>query len=48
MSRFDKVKKYYEDGLWNKTMVNNAVAKHWISMAEYEAIIGEPYIPINE
>ena len=25
--KFEKVKGYYEDGLWNKTMVKNAVKK---------------------
>ena len=45
--KFDKVKKYYDDGLWNKKMVLDAVAKHWITEEEYELIVGEPYIPHN-
>lgn len=41
--KFNKVKKYYDDGLWNKAMVHNAVVKGWITAAEYEEITGEPY-----
>lgn len=45
--KFEKVKKYYDSGLWNKRMVGDAVAKHWITEAEYELIVGEPYVPHN-
>lgn len=41
--KFEKVKGYYEDGLWNKTMVKNAVKKSWITAAEYKIITGEKY-----
>ena len=41
--KFEKVKGYYEDGLWNKTMVKNAVKKGWITAEEYQIITGEPY-----
>lgn len=41
--KFNKVKNYYDSGLWNKTMVHNAVVKGWITEAEYEEIVGEPY-----
>lgn len=41
--KFEKVKKYYSTGLWNKTMVRNAVVKGWITAGEYESIVGEPY-----
>lgn len=41
--KFEKVKGYYEDGLWNKTMVKNAVKKGWITAAGYKIITGEPY-----
>ena len=48
MSRkFEKVKEYYDKGLWTKEMVANAVVKEWITAEEYEIIVGEPYIPIN-
>ena len=39
---FEKVKKYYDDGIWSKARVYNAVGK-WITAAEYEEITGEPY-----
>lgn len=41
---FKKVKKYYDQRLWTKEMVYNVVGK-WITLAEYEEIVGEPYIP---
>lgn len=41
--KFKKVKNYYDAGLWNKTMVANAVVKGWITASEYELIVGEPY-----
>ena len=41
--KFEKVKKYYDSGLWNKTMVRNAVVKEWITAEEYTIITGEVY-----
>ena len=41
--KFNKVKNYYDRGLWNKTMVANAVVKEWITAEEYEEITGEVY-----
>lgn len=41
--KFEKVKKYYDSGLWNKKMVANAVVKGWITAEEYQLIVGEPY-----
>ena len=41
--KFEKVKKYYDSGLWNKTMVRNAVVKGWITAEEYTIITGEMY-----
>ena len=45
--KFEKVKKYYDSGLWNKKMVSDSVVKYWITEDEYEQIVGEPYIPHN-
>ena len=42
-SKFNKVKTYYDKGLWNLTMVRNAVVKNWISAEEFKQITGEPY-----
>ena len=44
LSKFNKVKTYYDKGLWNKAMVRNAVAKEWITAEEYEEITGEVYV----
>lgn len=41
--KFEKVKGYYDKGLWNKVMVRNAVVKNWITAEEYELITGEAY-----
>lgn len=38
--RFEKVKRYYESGLWTKEMVLNAAGR-WITEAEAKEIIGE-------
>ena len=42
--KFEKVKAYYDAGLWNKVMVKNAVKKGWITAEEYQLITGEPYV----
>lgn len=41
--KYDKVKNYYDKGLWNEAMVRNAVVKGWITEEEYEEITGSPY-----
>ena len=43
---FDKVKDYYDSGVWTKSMVYNAVNR-WITPEEYEEITGEKYEPVN-
>ncbi|MBR6859855.1 MAG: XkdX family protein [Acidaminococcaceae bacterium] len=40
---FEKIKKWYEEGLWTKAMVRNAVRKGKITAEQYEEIVGEPY-----
>lgn len=40
---FDKIKKYYDEGLWNETRVRNMVLKGIITKEEYEEIIGEKF-----
>jgi uncharacterized XkdX family phage protein len=42
-AKFEKVKGYYDNGLWSKARVHNAVVKGWITADEYEEIVGEPY-----
>ena len=39
---FEKVKNYYDRGLWDEYRVHEAVGK-WITEAEYEEITGNPY-----
>ena len=39
---YNKVKEYYDRGLWSKTRVRNAVGK-WITADEYKEITGEEY-----
>lgn len=41
--KFNKVKKYFDNGLWNITMVRNAVVKGWITEEEFTLITGEEY-----
>ncbi len=43
MSWFDRVKIYYDKGLWSKERVYNVVGKV-ITAEEYEEITGWPYI----
>ena len=44
---FEKVKNYYDQGLWSKARVRNAVtnpkSNPWITAEEYEEITGEAY-----
>ena len=42
-SKFEKVKSYYERGLWDIFRVRNAVVKGWITAEEYFIITDEPY-----
>ena len=37
--KFDLVKRYYDEGLWSKARVRNAVGK-WITEEEYALIVG--------
>lgn len=38
---FEKIKRYYDDGLWNKARVRNMVLKGIITGDEYRQITGE-------
>ena len=40
---FNKIKMWYEAGLWTKAMVRNAVVKGKITAEQYAEIVGEPY-----
>lgn len=41
--QFDKVKRYYDDGMWTIARVRNAVVKGWITEDEFVEITGENY-----
>lgn len=41
--KYNLVKKYYEQGLWSKKRIRDAVLKEWITEGEYEIITGEKY-----
>ena len=43
---FEKVKNYYDNGLWNETRVHNAVGR-WITAEEYAEITGK-YYEVNQ
>lgn len=42
-AKFDKVKEYFDKGLWGITAIKNAVVKGWITAEEFEEITGQPY-----
>lgn len=41
--KYELVKRYYDQGLWSRARVRNAVVKEWITAEEYELITGEVY-----
>lgn len=40
MSKYEKVKNYFDNGLWSVNRVANAVVKGWITVEEYYEITG--------
>ena len=45
MSEFaEKVKRWYELGLWNEVRVKNAVKKGALTSEEFKAITGKDYL----
>ena len=43
MSWFEKIKSYYEQGLWDKQRIRNVVGKV-LAADEYQQITGEVYV----
>lgn len=43
MSKYDKVKYYYDNGYWSIQRVRDAVVKGWITPEQFEKITGKPY-----
>lgn len=42
---FEKLKSYFNEGLWTKGQIGDAVSKGWLTAAEYAEITGEEYAP---
>lgn len=42
--KYEKVKNYYDKGLWTIEMVRNAVVKGWITTEEYFEITNDLYV----
>ena len=40
---YEKIKKYYDTGLWNEERVRNMVIKGIITEEEYKDIVGKEY-----
>lgn len=40
---YNKIKRWYQQGLWTAEMVAQAVAKGVITAEQYEEIVGEVY-----
>ena len=40
---YEKIKKYYDTGLWSEERVRNMVIKGIITEDEYASIVGEEY-----
>jgi len=43
MTKYEKVKNFYDNGLWTLKMVKNAVIKKWITEKEFKEITSEDY-----
>lgn len=41
---FEKIKRFYDLGLWTKDMVKNAVKKNVITPEQYKEITREEYV----
>ena len=41
MSKYEKVKNYYDKGLWSVERVANAVVKGWITVDQFKEITGQ-------
>ena len=40
---YEKVKRFYDIGMWNDARVRNAVLKRWITESEFTEITTIPY-----
>ena len=42
-NNFNKIKSYYDSGLWSEVRVRNMVIKNIITEEEYKDIVGKEY-----
>lgn len=42
-TKFQKVKEFYDKGLWNISRVNDAVEKEWITAKQFTEITGKQH-----
>lgn len=42
-AKFELVKGYFDDGLWDEERIRNAVIKNWITVDEFKLITGKAY-----
>lgn len=45
---FEKIKEYYDKGLWNKARVYNMAKNNIITKTEYKKITGEEYLDMQD
>ena len=45
MTKYQKVKYYYDNGLWSISRVRDAVVKSWITPEQFFEITGAAYKP---
>lgn len=43
MNNYEKIKKYYDTGLWNENRVRNMVVKSVITKEQYKEIVEKDY-----
>ncbi len=43
MTKYEKVKFYYQNGFWTLKMTRNAVVKKWITAEQFKEITGYDY-----
>lgn len=48
MSKYDKVKDFYDNGLWNISRIRDAVEKNWITPEEFYVITGIEYTEVTK
>lgn len=42
-AKYEMLKNFYDEGLWDQTRLKNAVSKNRITAEEYKLITGEDY-----